>query len=69
ARGRGYATSLVAGLSQSLLDAGRRFCFLYTDLANATSNAIYERIGYVRVAESAMVAFRRAELPADNTGV
>ena len=25
---------------------GRRFCFLYTDLANPTSNAIYERIGY-----------------------
>ena len=56
-RGRGYATSLVAELSEALLDAGRRFCFLYTDLANPTSNAIYERIGYVKVAESAMVAF------------
>jgi uncharacterized protein len=56
-RGRGYATTLVAELSQSLLDAGRRFCFLYTDLANPTSNAIYERIGYVRVCEAAMVAF------------
>jgi predicted GNAT family acetyltransferase len=58
-RGRGYATSLVAELSQALLDAGRRFCFLFTDLANPTSNAIYERIGYVRVAESAMVEFVR----------
>jgi uncharacterized protein len=56
-RGRGYATALTAELSQRLLDAGRRFCFLFTDLANPTSNAIYERIGYVRVAESAMVAF------------
>ncbi|HEY7691567.1 MAG TPA: GNAT family N-acetyltransferase [Gaiellaceae bacterium] len=56
-RGRGYATALVAGLSQALLDGGRRFCFLYTDLANPTSNAIYERIGYVRVCESTMVAF------------
>jgi uncharacterized protein len=56
-RGRGYATALVAELSQRLLDRGRRFCFLFTDLANPTSNAIYERIGYVRVAESAMVAF------------
>jgi hypothetical protein len=56
-RGRGYATALVAGLTQTLLDGGRRFCFLYTDLANPTSNAIYERIGYVKVAESAMVAF------------
>jgi uncharacterized protein len=56
-RGRGYATSLVAELSQTLLDRGRSFCFLFTDLANPTSNAIYERIGYVRVAESAMVQF------------
>ena len=61
-RGRGYATALTADLSQRLLDGrlyegGRRFCFLYTDLANPTSNAIYERIGYVRIAESAMIAF------------
>ena len=56
-RGRGYATALTAELSQRLLDSGRRFCFLFTDLANPTSNAIYERIGYVRVAESAMIAF------------
>jgi predicted GNAT family acetyltransferase len=56
-RGRGYATVLTADLSQQLLDGGRRFCFLYTDLANPTSNAIYERIGYVRVCESAEIAF------------
>lgn len=56
-RGRGYATALVAELSAQQLAAGRRFCFLYTDLANPTSNAIYERIGYVRVCESLMVAF------------
>lgn len=59
-RGRGYATALVAELSQQLLDGGRTFVFLYTDLANPTSNAIYERIGYVRVAESAMVEFSAA---------
>ena len=61
-RGRGYATALTAELSQRLLDGdlfpgGRRFCFLYTDLANPTSNAIYERIGYRRVCESAEIAF------------
>ena len=61
-RGRGYATALSAELSQRLLDGrlyegGRRFCFLYTDLANPTSNAIYERIGYHRVAESAEIVF------------
>jgi predicted GNAT family acetyltransferase len=61
-RGRGYGTAVTAALSQRLLDGrlfdgGRRFCFLYTDLANPTSNAIYKRIGYVRVAESAEIVF------------
>ena len=57
-RGRGHATALTAELSQRLLEGGRQFCFLFTDLANPISNAIYERIGYVRVGESAMIAFR-----------
>ncbi len=61
-RGRGYATALTAELSRRLLagDLGpgdRRFCFLYTDLANPTSNAIYERIGYRKVCESAEIVF------------
>jgi predicted GNAT family acetyltransferase len=61
-RGHGYATALTAELSQRLLDGrlfegGRRFCFLFTDLANPTSNAIYERIGYRRVAEAAEIVF------------
>ena len=46
-RGRGYATACVAALSARLLAEGRRFCFLFTDAANPTSNAIYQRIGYV----------------------
>jgi hypothetical protein len=56
-RRRGYATALVATVSAWLLENGRRFCFLYTDLSNPTSNAIYERIGYRRVCESADVGF------------
>jgi predicted GNAT family acetyltransferase len=56
-RGRGYATSLVAEQSARLLREGRTFCFLYTDLANPTSNAIYERIGYARVCDSRQIAF------------
>jgi uncharacterized protein len=59
-RGRGYASALVAELSSNLLAGGRRFCFLYTDLANPTSNKIYERIGYVRVCESAEIEFVRS---------
>jgi predicted GNAT family acetyltransferase len=45
-RGRGYASACVAELSQRLLDSGRQFCFLFTDLANPTSNHIYQTIGY-----------------------
>jgi predicted GNAT family acetyltransferase len=55
-RRHGYASALVAGLSEQLLTE-RRFCFLYTDLANPTSNKIYEQIGYRRVCESAEIAF------------
>lgn len=50
-RGRGYATALVAALTRAQLDGGRRHCFLFTDLGNPTSNAIYARIGYEPVAD------------------
>lgn len=46
ARGRGYASACVAQLTRRLLEEGRRFVFLYTDLANPISNSIYQRIGY-----------------------
>ena len=45
-RRRGYATECVAKLSQLLLDEGNKFCFLFTDLLNPTSNSIYQKIGY-----------------------
>ena len=50
-RGRGYASNLVAQVSQAQLESGLRFCFLYTDLANPTSNHIYQEIGYSPVAD------------------
>jgi predicted GNAT family acetyltransferase len=56
-RNRGYASACVAALSQRMLDAGRKFCFLYTDLANPTSNKIYHSIGYRRVADSEQYLF------------
>lgn len=62
-RRRGYASALTAALSARLLEAGRRFCFLYTDLANPTSNKIYRAIGYQHVCDSAEIAFT----PADGT--
>lgn len=50
-RRKGYATSCVAALSQTLLDQGRKYCFLFTDLANPTSNHIYQTIGYQPVCD------------------
>jgi uncharacterized protein len=51
-RGNGYASAVTAQTSQWLLDGGRTFCFLYTDLANPTSNSIYRKIGYEMFGES-----------------
>ncbi|HEY7850958.1 MAG TPA: GNAT family N-acetyltransferase [Ktedonobacterales bacterium] len=51
ARSHGYASALTAALSQTLLDAGRQFVFLFTDLANPTSNHIYQSIGYQPVSD------------------
>jgi predicted GNAT family acetyltransferase len=56
-RGNGYATALVAAASQEQLDAGEPACFLGTDLANPTSNAIYQRIGYEWVCEAIDLRF------------
>jgi uncharacterized protein len=58
-RGHGYASALTAEVSAAQLARGRRFCFLYTDLANPTSNAIYMRIGYERVCDSRELALVR----------
>ncbi len=49
-RRRGYASALVAQLSQRQLDSGYQFCTLFTNERNATSNAIYTAIGYRRIA-------------------
>jgi ribosomal protein S18 acetylase RimI-like enzyme len=45
-RRRGYATAVVSALTRRLLAGGSRYCCLYTDLANPTSNSVYRRIGY-----------------------
>ena len=55
-RGQGYASAVVAALSAARQDAGEA-CMLYTDLANPTSNAIYQALGYRRVGDSIHIAF------------
>jgi RimJ/RimL family protein N-acetyltransferase len=48
-RGRGYASSVVAALTAAI-HADGRVAFLFTDLANPTSNKIYQALGYHPVA-------------------
>jgi predicted GNAT family acetyltransferase len=50
-RGHGYASALVGELTARLLAGERSLCFLFTDLANPTSNSIYQRVGYRPVAD------------------
>jgi predicted GNAT family acetyltransferase len=60
-RGHGYGSAVVARLSQDLLDGGRQFCCLYTDQTNATSNHIYQAIGYAPVCDVAEFKFTPAD--------
>lgn len=56
-RRRGYATSLVAAWTSELLRRGMRRCALFTDLANPTSNSIYQAVGYRPYADAAVIDF------------
>lgn len=57
-RRQGFATALVARLSQHLLDMGYDSVTLFTDLDFPTSNAIYQKIGYRPVTDFRMVSFK-----------
>lgn len=54
---KGYASACVAAFSQQLLDRGYRYCSLYTDLSNPTSNSIYMKIGYQPIGDSIVYSF------------
>ncbi|MCL1990401.1 MAG: GNAT family N-acetyltransferase [Defluviitaleaceae bacterium] len=56
-RGKGYASACVATLSALMLNQGFLKCALYTDLANPTSNSIYQKIGYAPVCDSIEIKF------------
>jgi uncharacterized protein len=45
-RKRGYGTAMTAAVSRHILQVGRTSVFLFTDLANPTSNHIYQQVGY-----------------------
>ncbi|MFZ3568917.1 GNAT family N-acetyltransferase [Streptomyces sp. BH097] len=56
-RGRGYAAAVTAEVSRAARAAGAEEVLLFTDLANPTSNALYQRLGYRPVREFAVWAF------------
>jgi len=62
-RKRGHAARVVAALSQARLDAGKVACNLHTDLANLTSNGVYTRLGYRKIAESVRIQLRSDSSP------
>jgi GNAT superfamily N-acetyltransferase len=56
ARGHGFGSAVTAAASRDILDDGGVAC-LYTDLANPTSNKIYEALGYAAVLDRTLVRF------------
>ena len=38
--------------TQKMIDSGKKFCVLYTDTSNKTSNKIYQQVGYEEIAIS-----------------
>ncbi|MFI8243636.1 GNAT family N-acetyltransferase [Streptomyces sp. NPDC085866] len=48
-RGRGYAGAVTVEVTRAALTAGATDVVLFTNPDNATSNALYQRIGYVPV--------------------
>ncbi|WP_394428136.1 GNAT family N-acetyltransferase [Streptomyces sp. SGAir0957] len=61
-RGRGYAGAVTVETSGAALTAGATDVVLFTDPANPTSNALYQRLGYVHIADFAGYRFDYPEL-------
>ena len=59
-RGRGYGSASTAAASRWARGAGADHVLLFTDLANPTSNSIYQKIGYRPVLDTAEIEFTPA---------
>jgi predicted GNAT family acetyltransferase len=55
-RGRGYGSAATAAATRDVLEEAA-VPVLYTDLANPTSNKIYQQLGYYPVEDRAHVRF------------
>lgn len=56
-RAHGYGSAVTAAVSAHARTAGARDVILFTDLANPTSNSIYQKIGYRPVYDSTELEF------------
>ena len=45
-RRNGYASAAVASVSRLMLEAGHRFCVLFTETSDPSANRLYRSIGY-----------------------
>ncbi|MER6196532.1 GNAT family N-acetyltransferase [Streptomyces sp. NPDC001586] len=54
-RGRGYAAGVTHAATRAAHAAGAAEVLLFTDLANPTSNGVYQRLGYTPVEDRAEV--------------
>ncbi|WP_101946752.1 GNAT family N-acetyltransferase [Mycobacterium sp. 3519A] len=61
ARGHGYGSAVTAAAVELAHRSGTPDVVLYADLANPTSNAIYQRIGFEPVADSVRIDFVTAD--------
>jgi len=60
-RQRGYAGAVTTAVSQAALAAGAAAVVLFTDLANPTSNALYQRLGYRPIADRVVLDLTTGE--------
>lgn len=55
-RGRGYAAAVTARVAGAAREAGAREVLLFTDLANPTSNGVYQRIGFRALSDRLLIS-------------
>ncbi|MFE7354439.1 GNAT family N-acetyltransferase [Streptomyces sp. NPDC057543] len=55
-RGRGYAAAVTAQVARAAREAGAQEVLLFTDLANPTSNGVYQRIGFRTLSDRLLIS-------------
>jgi predicted GNAT family acetyltransferase len=59
-RARGFGGAVTVAATRLALERGAEKVVLFTDLANPTSNALYQKLGYRPVEDRVMISFTPA---------